>query len=317
MDSKTTVLIVDDAKANIISLEALLEDEELNIINATSGDEALKKVFLNKVDIILLDVQMPGMNGFEVAEILRKRDKTMNIPIIFITAISKDEEFIFRGYELGAVDYIYKPIKNQILLSKVKVFIRLTKQKQIIIHQNKLLKEKIDEIKRISIIDPLTGVSNRRSLDHKLSKNWNNCLRSEAYFSLLMIDIDNFKGFNDSYGHVKGDYCIKEVAQEIVESLNRSHDEVIRYGGEEFLVILPETPLHGTFEVAERIRNNIENLRIMNESSTVSKYVTVSIGGACTKVLKTEGFIDILKSSDSALYEAKDNGRNQVNILEK
>jgi diguanylate cyclase (GGDEF)-like protein len=317
----TNILIVDDTKANLISLEAILEGEDLNVLTASNGNDALKILLKGKIDIILLDVQMPGMNGFEVAELMRANNKTKYIPIIFITAINKEEEYIFKGYELGAVDYLYKPISNEILRSKVKVFIKLNEQTKIIEEKTKALEEKIVQLELIEKklnylirIDELTGVYNRRAFREIFDLEWARTIRSNGSFSALMIDIDNFKTFNDTYGHLKGDECLKDIAKIIEKTLRRVTDKVARLGGEEFIVLLPETDSKGAQLIAEEIRKNIEGLEIVNEGVDTSEFVTVSIGISSvipTKFIEEKEFIN---HADKALYTAKKNGRNMVHV---
>jgi len=315
----STVLIVDDTEANLIALAAILEGEDVNLLQARSGNEALKIILTNKIDIILLDVQMPDMNGFEVAEILRSNNKTKNIPIIFITAISKEEEYIFKGYEIGAVDYLYKPIKNELLKSKIKVFLRLNKQAKIIEEKNcklekiiKELKEKKEEISRLARLDGLTGVYNRRVFDENFDNEWSRCFRNKKEISMVMIDIDYFKQYNDTYGHLEGDDALKKVAKEIVKTVGRSYDEVFRYGGEEFVVLLPETDYQGAFFIAENIRKNIEKLKIEHSGSTILNYLTISLGlSTCTPNDKNDK-MSLLDVADKKLYEAKRGGKNKT-----
>lgn len=319
INHSTNILIVDDTKANLISLEAILEGEDLNVMTVSNGNDALKILLKGKIDIILLDVQMPGMNGFEVAELMRANNKTKNIPIIFITAINKEEEYIFKGYELGAVDYLYKPISNEILKSKVKVFIKLNEQAKIIEEKTKALEEKIVQLEltekklnRLIRIDELTGVYNRRAFEEIFDLEWARTIRSNGYFSALMIDIDNFKIFNDTYGHLVGDECLKNIAKIIEKTLRRITDKVARLGGEEFVVLLPETDSKGAELIAEEIRKNIEYLEIVNEGVETSEFVTVSIGISSvkpTRFMEKKGFIDC---ADKALYTAKKNGRNMI-----
>lgn len=317
----TNILIVDDTKANLISLEAILEGENLNILTVSNGNDALKMLLKIKIDIILLDVQMPGMNGFEVAELMRANHKTKDIPIIFITAINKEEEYIFKGYELGAVDYLYKPISNEILKSKVKVFVKLNEQTKIIEEKTRALEEKIIQLELIEKklnhlirIDELTGVFNRRAFEEIFKLEWARTIRSKGSFSALMIDIDNFKNFNDTYGHLKGDECLKDVAQKIDNTLRRITDQVARLGGEEFVVLLPETDSEGAKLIAEEIRKNIEDLQIVNEGVDTYKFITVSIG--LSSVIPTR-FIEkkeIIDHADKALYIAKKNGKNMTYV---
>ncbi|MDM8533120.1 diguanylate cyclase [Clostridiaceae bacterium HSG29] len=315
----STVLIVDDTEANLIALSALLESEDVNVLQARSGNEALKIILTNKIDIILLDVQMPDMDGFEVAEILRGNNKTKTIPIIFITAISKEEEYIFKGYELGAVDYLYKPIRNELLKSKIKVFLRLNKQAKIIEEKNSKLemiinelKEKKDEISRLARLDGLTGVFNRRVFDENFGNEWARCFRNKKYLSVIMIDIDFFKQYNDTYGHLVGDDALILVAKEIVKTVGRSYDEVFRYGGEEFVVLLPNTDYQGAIFIAENIRKNIEKLEIEHRNSEIAKYLTVSLGiSTCVPSDNIEK-MTLLDIADNMLYDAKRSGRNRT-----
>lgn len=322
-DYSTNILIVDDTKANLISLEAILEGENLNILTVSNGNDALKILLKTKIDIILLDVQMPGMNGFEVAELMRVNHKTKDIPIIFITAINKEEEYIFKGYELGAVDYLYKPISNEILKSKVKVFVKLNEQTKIIEEKTRALEEKIIQLEMVEKklnhlvrIDELTGVYNRRAFEEIFELEWARTTRSKGSFSALMIDIDNFKNFNDTYGHLKGDECLKDVSKVIQKTLKRITDEVARLGGEEFVVLLPETDLEGAKIIAEEIRKNIEGLKIPNKGVNTSQFITVSIGVSSVIPNKLIEKKEIINCADKGLYIAKKNGKNMTCVYE-
>ncbi len=314
----TNILIVDDTKANLIALAALLDSPNMNIFSASSGNEALKLLLKEDIDMVLLDVQMPEMNGFEVAEIMRANSKTKDIPIIFVTAISKEEKYIFKGYELGAVDYLYKPISNEILKSKVNVFIRLNEQTKIIINKTKALEKTIAKLKQAekrltyyARMDELTDILNRRGFESEYELEWARAIRYNRKLSMLMIDIDDFKIFNDTYGHLEGDVCLKEVARTIKTSLQRATDIVSRFGGEEFIVILPGTDSKGAKVVAEEIRKNIENLKIRNEKSINSKFITVSIGITTTLPTRKLNRKDLIEHADKALYRAKNSGKNK------
>jgi len=253
------ILIVDDVEANLIALKAILKSANAEVIAAESGNQALKIMLEKQIDIVLLDVQMPNMNGFEVAELMRSNSRTRDIPIIFVTAINKEEKYIFRGYELGAVDYIYKPVNNEILKSKVNVFIRLNEQKRIIEAKTQALKEKVElleiaekKLSQLARIDDLTGVLNRRGFEEEFHREWTRSVLYRSDFSVIMIDIDDFKKYNDAYGHVEGDKCLIQVAKTIEKSLRRPFDTVARYGGEEFVAFLPETNEQGALLVARR-----------------------------------------------------------------
>jgi diguanylate cyclase (GGDEF)-like protein len=320
-DYISRILIVDDIEANLIALKAILKSKSAQIFAADSGNEALKILLEEQIDIVLLDVQMPNMNGFEVAELMRSNTRTKDIPIIFVTAINKEEKYIFRGYELGAVDYIYKPVNNEILKSKVHVFIRLNEQKRIIEEKTKALKEKIElleiaekKLSQLARIDDLTGSLNRRGFEEEFHREWSRSILYRSFFSLIMIDIDDFKKYNDTYGHVEGDQCLIQVAKSIEKSLRRPFDEVARYGGEEFVVLLPDTNQNGVLRVAENIRASIEALKINNSDAPEAWYVTVSLGVVTTIPQIDQDKEELLRRADQALYQAKDNGKNQIGI---
>lgn len=321
------ILIVDDRKENLLVLESILEPLSINIVKASSGNEALGLLFDYDFAVALIDVQMPEMDGFEVAEIMRSSERTCHIPIIFVTAISVEDKHVFKGYESGAVDYLFKPIKEtKVILSKIKIFIELYNQKQKIIEQSLILEKKVHELEitkqelekvnlileQTSYFDNLTGIANRHSLEVYFNTALKNSEIKRTNLSVMMIDIDCFKDFNDNYGHVQGDICLVNIAKTIKESLKRPLDFVGRYGGEEFIVLLQEMNIEGALKVAEEIKENIESLQINHRFSKVENYVTVSIGVVALIPGKTETLNDIVVKADKALYEAKDKGRNRV-----
>lgn len=316
------ILIVDDRPENLLVLESILYNMECNIIKATSGNEALSLMFDYNFALVLLDVQMPEMDGFEIAELMRSNSRTRFTPIIFVTAISKEKKCIFKGYEVGAVDYLFKPIEPVVLQSKVKFFIELYNQNKIIEQQKTLLEIKIKELselkaanfnlENLSYTDGLTGISNRRNFDSYIEMSWNNCLNSNKPLSLIMMDIDYFKLYNDNYGHIKGDDCLKAVAKELSKSAKRTLDLSARYGGEEFVIILPETHKDGAEIIAEEIRKNIINLDIPHESSPISKNVTLSLGVTTMVPNNQHTISEFINDADKALYEAKSLGRNRT-----
>lgn len=315
------ILIVDDRQDNLLVLESLLEDMNCNIIKATSGNEALSLMLDHEFALVLLDVQMPDMDGFETAEFMRMNSKTRYLPIIFVTAISKEQKCIFKGYEIGAVDYLFKPIEPIILQSKVKVFLELYNQKRLVEEQSKLLELKVKELSELrevnfkleslSTLDGLTGISNRRSFDNYIDMSLKNCARSDKPISLIMADIDYFKNYNDNYGHLQGDDCLIKVAKTMASSVKRPLDFVARYGGEEFAVILPETDEEGAKVIAETIRKNIEELKIIHEHSSAAPYVTLSLGIETILPKPDYSVSELIENADKALYKAKQNGRNQ------
>lgn len=321
------ILIVDDRPENLLVLEILLEDMDCHIIKANSGNEALGLMLEYEFALVLLDVQMPEMDGFETAELMRGTEKTRYLPIVFVTALSKEKISMFKGYEVGAVDYLYKPIEPIILKSKVRIFIELFNQKKLLEEQSALLVLKIKELtelkdanfelENLSFTDGLTGIANRRSFDEYIEMAWKNACRSQKPISVIMGDIDNFKLLNDRYGHLKGDDCLIQVARSLTTSLKRPMDFVARYGGEEFIMVLPETNSEDAYKIAEEIRKKIKGLEIPNEDSLVSEsIITMSIGLATTIPNREDRVEDFIDLSDKALYESKATGKNKVTLYE-
>jgi diguanylate cyclase (GGDEF)-like protein len=316
------ILIVDDLKENHLVMESVLSDPDLDIVKAMSGEEALSLCLEHDFAVIFMDVQMPGMDGFEAAELLRSIEKTKYIPIIFVTAISKEQKSIFKGYEVGAVDYLPKPIDPIVLRSKARIFKemylqRITIEKQVVELEERLneltkLQQEKDSFEILSMQDSLTKTYNRRGIDKFYHMHWSNCLRYRLPYSVMMIDIDEFKNYNDNYGHLQGDEVIKAVANVMEKSLLRSEDLVGRYGGEEFLVVMPNVDLTGAEMVAKRIQTEIWDLNIKHEFASGRGRVTVSIGIATITPTVNMSPQVLLEQADQMLYMAKKNGRNQL-----
>ncbi|WP_319577364.1 diguanylate cyclase [uncultured Desulfobacter sp.] len=297
MDELNRILIVDDERYNIKVLSELLR-EEYKIMAAKSGEMALNAVHgPNPPDLILLDVMMPGLSGYEVCRKLKTDLRTMHIPVIFITSLdSTDDEA--KGFELGAVDYIFKPFKPVIVKARVKTHIQL--------------KRKTDLLDRLASIDGLTEISNRRSFDITLEKELRRIARSGAFLSLILSDIDFFKKYNDYYGHAQGDTCLRRVAKAVANCASRVADFPARYGGEEFAVILPGTDMDGAITLAEKIRTTVAELNISHAASTIADHVTLSLGVATVSGNRDISPVDLIMAADEFLYQAKKNGRNTV-----
>ncbi len=294
---KQRILIVDDAPENIKVLREALK-EEYRISFATSGEDALKVATADKsIDLILLDVMMPGLDGYEVCRQLKLQSDTRNIPVIFITARSSEADET-RGFNVGAVDYITKPFSRAIVRARVRTHLELKRSRDI--------------LENLSRIDGLTGISNRRRFDEYLRSAWKQAIRDDVPLSLLMIDIDCFKQYNDTYKHLAGDDCLKRVADALTRSVQRPLDFVARYGGEEFAVVLPDTDVEGSGHVAESMRRAVESLRIPHSRSVAGDIVTVSLGAATIRPRKHESEQIVIEGSDEALYGAKSSGRNRV-----
>lgn len=290
------LLVVDDQAINIQVLFHVFSQDH-QIFKARSGEEALAVCEAQSPDLILLDVMMPDMDGFEVCRRLKANPLTRDIPVIFVTAM-QDAESETMGLDVGAVDFISKPINAKTVRARVKTHLTLKAQS--------------DLLRNWVYIDGLTGVYNRRYFDEQLPIEWARAARAEKPLSLLMLDVDYFKRFNDRYGHQAGDDCLRQVATAIRETLQRPGDLVTRYGGEEFVCLLAETDLTGALTVAEQLSAAIRKLQIAHEASTVADVVTVSIG-ACTKNTNAAASPGtMLRVADMQLYAAKAAGRNRT-----
>ena len=291
------VLIVDDAPENIAVLVEVLRDEyELSV--AVDGGTALRiAASETRPDLILLDIIMPGIDGYEVCKKLKVDPATADIPVIFVTAMNEVEDEA-KGLELGAIDYISKPVSPPIVSARVRNHLELKRNR--------------DLLKDLSSIDGLTGIANRRRFAESLAGEWKRCTRSRCTLSLLIIDIDFFKDFNDNYGHVAGDACLKRIATALDAAACRVGDLVARYGGEEFCVVLPETDSAGAEKVAETMRTSVEDLNITHTFSQCSDRVTVSIGAASMIPYADADPEILMLAADKMLYQAKQHGRNRV-----
>ena len=298
--NKQILMVVDDYQSNLQAMNALFEFQ-YHVVLQDNAHDSINYATQQNVDLILLDVDMPVMNGYEACTALKSNAITAHIPIIFVTAAdSTDEEA--KGLLLGAVDYVVKPVNLTILRARVRN------------HMDLIYYRKQLEI--LSCVDGLTGASNRRQLDTMLLQHYASTIRYGHCLTFLMIDIDDFKAYNDTYGHVKGDQCLKQVAHTIMSVRRRETDIVGRYGGEEFAVILPDTDAQGGLVIANMVLERIRQLKIENAGVSTHKIVTVSIGLAVFEAqhqehqeFTLEAFID---QADQQLYMAKHNGKNCV-----
>jgi len=291
------ILIVDDVPANIKMLREVLKSK-YDISFATNGVDAIDLMKSGGLpDLILLDIMMPEMDGYEVCRILKSENLTAKIPVIFITS-KDDEEDEIKGFEVGAVDYVTKPFSIPVVNARVQAHVELKQQREI--------------LENLSSIDGLTGVPNRRNFNEFLERNWQFCMRASKPIALIMMDIDHFKAFNDHYGHLEGDECLKQVAAILRNSVNRETDIMARYGGEEFAAILPVTDLDGAVSIAELMRKSVEELSIPHAKSSADRHVTISLGVASMIPVKEIPAVTIIQNADRALYAAKMSSRNCV-----
>ncbi|MCS6204826.1 diguanylate cyclase [Shewanella baltica] len=292
---KGKILIVDDQPLNIKILHQLF-NEEYELFMATNGEQAIAICQKVQPDLVLLDIEMPGMSGFDVCQHLKADPETATIGVIFVTA-HFDEVQEVKGFQLGAVDFIHKPINPIITTARVK--------------NQFTLKRQSDLLHSIALLDSLTGVANRRQFEQRLPEIWKHCCRNELALSVVMLDVDFFKRFNDRYGHQEGDQCLRHVAKAISDSLLRATDFVARYGGEEFICILPETKLVGAIHTAQNIVNAVQALHLEHLESSFQE-VTISAGVASVLPKSDLTWQTLIETADQQLYLAKENGRNQV-----
>ncbi len=316
MAERIKILIVDDKPNNLFTLKTVLQETEAEFVEADSGNEALRQLLHHDFALAILDVQMPEMDGYELARLIRGREKTSRLPIIFLSAIYSDSFHIFKGYNSGAVDFITKPFHPEILVGKVLFFMEIYRQqqqlketiselertKQLVLDQNRLLE-------RMATHDELTGLCNRRKLAEVMKREVERSRRYGTELSLLMLDLDHFKKVNDTYGHDFGDFVIKEFAARLLAGIRRS-DFSFRFGGEEFIVLLPQTGISGALTAAEKIRALCSEQPFSGLQASIS--MTVSIGIASCQEHKPQQPDDLICCADRALYLAKELGRNRV-----
>lgn len=295
-EAKPKLLVVDDKPINIQVIYQIF-GSDYQVFMATSGEQALAICQKNLPDLILLDVVMPEMDGFEVCTQLKTNEETREIPIIFLTALN-DSEQETRGLELGAVDFITKPVNPAVVRARVKTHL--------------MLKQQTDIMRQLAFLDGLTGVYNRRYFDQQLGLEMARARRSGTPFSLIMLDIDHFKRFNDQYGHQAGDESLRKVATTLKNCLRRPADLLARYGGEEFVCILPDTDYESAIDLANVMEQRVRALQIEHVASDTAEFVTISLGVAGLGSDTAASTHEFLKQADQQLYKAKNAGRGQV-----
>ncbi len=290
-----------------------------------NGAEALSDIQQKTPDLVLLDINMPHMNGFEVCKQLKSSELTRDIPIIFISARDEVLDKI-QAFAVGGVDYITKPFQIGEVLARITNQLALRRLQRQLESQNERLKQEInsriiaetslqeanEKLERLVNLDGLTQLANRRCFDEYLEQEWQRLAREQLPLSLVMCDIDFFKNYNDTYGHVAGDDCLRKVSLVFKESIHRPADLAARYGGEEFVLVLPNTGIEGAIQVTEAIRQGLLDLQIHHENSAASKFVTLSMGVTCLVPTVDSHPAVLLTAADYALYRAKELGRNQT-----
>ena len=290
------VLIVDDDKTNRRVLKEIVESMAL-VLFAKNGQQAIDKSVELQPDLILLDIVMPDISGFDVLNQLKNNPKVDHIPVVFITG-KHENEIEERGLRMGAIDFITKPFHSGIVQARVYNHLQSVIQKKLLDHY--------------AYIDPLTSIPNRRQFNARLQQEYLHALESNQILTLAIVDVDNFKLYNDHYGHLKGDQVLKQVAKAVENQVKILGGFVARFGGEELVILMPNTNAIDASSRLEEIRQSVENLEIPHIKN-ISDYVTVSIGYSSANILQKGHANTIFEIADKYLYIAKSNGRNQVN----
>jgi diguanylate cyclase (GGDEF)-like protein len=298
------ILLVEDSPTLRFAMRNYIVEAGHKPLIAQSGEEALQMLETTPVDMIIMDVEMPGLNGFETTRLIREWLGGHWIPIIFVTGRNEDESYR-EGIEAGGDDYLIKPVSAMIIKAKIRAMERIADMRD---QLNKLN----GELEALSQMDSLTQIFNRRTFNELAQQQWLLATRQQNPISLLMIDVDHFKLFNDHYGHPAGDACLKKVSQAIQSCLHRPFDILGRYGGEEFIVLLPETDSAGAMSVAQLINQALSVMAMRHEASPTHHHVTVSVGGASCARTANYSLEELIKRADRALYKAKHSGRNRA-----
>jgi diguanylate cyclase (GGDEF)-like protein len=308
------VLIIDDTTANIEILYKILHGE-YDVFFAKNGPDGIKVVQREMPDLILLDIMMPGMDGYQVCIHLKADPLTASIPVIFITAMGSEEDET-KGLDCGAIDYLTKPISPPIVRARVRNHLELKRNRDTLEALGRELVNKNLELKKMAREDVLTGLANRRHFNEILDAEIKRAFRTRQFISLILCDVDYFKRFNDHYGHVAGDKCLEVIGATLSSTFMRAGDLSARYGGEEFAVILPETTPDNALKLAEKLRQKIVAQAIPHAQSDALEVVSFSLGVVGAQVTRERNAEWFISAADRALYHSKENGRNRVTAEE-
>ncbi len=317
-DIKPKILTVDDVQNNHRVYEMILEPLDIDIEKAMSGQKALELALSYEFFLILMDVHMPDMDGFETASFILDHPNTKHIPIIFVTAIAKDDNFKFKGYKSGAVDYMTKPINDDILLSKVRIFLRIHQQKERLqrtlgelYRHRSTIKEQAEQLEKKAFFDTLTHLPNRSLFFNRLDHSIEQSRRNNEKLAIVFLDLDRFKYINDTLGHAVGDQLLQDVAKRISDCTRKS-DTVARLGGDEFTLILPDLlTSHGAAIVAQKILKSLNQpFNLLNGEYTIGGSIGISLYPS--NGISSE---ELVKNADIAMYQAKQNGKNNYQFF--
>jgi diguanylate cyclase (GGDEF)-like protein len=308
------ILIADDSRTLRAAISDQLRAMGHTVTEAQEGQHAIELFRSSPPDLVVLDVEMPVMDGYETARRIRALGGDHEwIPIIFLSGNVQDKD-VAAGIEAGGDDYLAKPVSPVVLRAKINAMQRITDMRQRLVDLTQELAGMNASLREESSQDALTGIPNRRSFDAAFEQEWNHATRSGKPLALLLADVDFFKKYNDTYGHQKGDECLKAVANTMRQAARRKVDMVARYGGEEFALLLPDTPPVSALLVAGRMLEGLRGLRLPHEGAPAG-HVTMSIGVCATVPQADQSAADLVKTSDRALYDAKSKGRNQAVLL--
>jgi diguanylate cyclase (GGDEF)-like protein len=319
-----SILIVADEASTCESLRKLLESRgHADVFCASSGQEALARLGAARpVDTVLLDADLTGLDGIEICRRIKAVPDFRDLPVVMLIA-GVVEPTLEAAFVAGACDFVAKPIQPPDLLARVRAALSLKRQKDEckareaeLLSGTRELRRLNEELHRLAVLDELTGISNRRFFNLLLQQEWGRAAREVQPLSLVMIDIDFFKLYNDHFGHPRGDDCLKRVAATLSALTRRPGDQVARYGGEEFVVLMPHTGQRGAAAVAELLRHKIEELNLEHPRSPLGKHVTISLGVATALPERRSSAELLVSAADQAVYEAKRLGRNRVQVFE-
>jgi diguanylate cyclase (GGDEF)-like protein len=314
MSKQDLILIVDDNPQNLQFLAEILDNRGYETAVALNGREAVDFVRAREqVDAILLDVMMPEMDGYATCREIRKLRTRDELPVIFLTALS-DRKDIYRGFEAGGVDFITKPFDSEELLHRLGIHIELSHAKRELSRANRELEERNARLKELqqnlelqASTDPLTETLNRRAMRKKIEDEISRSMRYQQYFSIIFMDIDNFKGINDHFGHDKGDYALLELA-DILKQAVRTGDSVSRWGGEEFLILLINSDKDGAMQFGQRLMEVIRG----HDWGEINEGYSLTVTAGVAAYRDGEVFEDLIKRADEAMYAGKAAGRNRI-----